>query len=204
VKNIIGVLVLFFGFQAHAGILLEPFVGYDMGANKTTDTSSVDQSSKFSGTGFGARLGFRFMNGVSLAAEYASSSGTIKDNSGQAAIQDSNYSRAATSAVLGYDRGIWRFYVGYGFSDALTEKANNVNTTVDSKLTGTSYKLGVGVMPIRHVAVNLEYCVPTYKTINSDTISASGLSTDLSAYYSTFATSVTSLVVSFPFDFAGK
>lgn len=203
-KRITGLLVLFFGFQAQAGFMVEPFVGYDMGASKTTSTAGVDGSSTTTGMGYGALLGYRFSNGVSVAAEYAGGTGKSKDTTAGSTAPDSDYARTAIGAVVGYDRGMWRIYGGYGFSDSNVVKANGSTTTEDNTFTGTNYKIGVGIMPIRHFAVNLQYTVPTYTKMKNNTLTAAAASEKISDYFSKFETSVTTLTLSFPFDFGGK
>jgi len=203
-KYILSSVLLMIGVQAHAGFLVEPFVGYDTGTNKTTDLSAVDSTGGFSGTNFGARLGYQFSNGLSIAGEYAGGSGTLKADSTIPTAKDSTYTRAATGVVVGYVRGMFKMYFGYGLSDTFTEKANAADITEDAKLTGTNYKVGLGVMPIRHFAVSLEYSVPKYTKISTDTLTAAGAADSISTYFTKFDTSMTTLSLSFPFDLGGK
>ena len=58
VKKLIGLILstLFLGNLAYAGILIEPYLGYEVGGLKQTGTSNID----FKGVYYGARLGYRF------------------------------------------------------------------------------------------------------------------------------------------------
>jgi hypothetical protein len=200
-KNIFGLFVFIFGFNAHAGFMAEPFLSYDMGTSKiTTGAATVvpgaEASSKVTGTSLGARLGYRFPNGVSLAAEYTTGSGKIKSDT--AGVADEDSSKTAMGAVVGYDRGMFRVYGGYGFTDEMTEKTTGASG--DIKFKGTNYKLGVGVMPIRHLSINFEYIVPKY-TKYSDATTTSDTDIISDTYLAKFDTSITAISISAPFDF---
>jgi len=183
---LVGVLI---GFHANAGVLLEPFVGYDQETLAFTDTGGTEASSTNTGLDYGARIGYRFNPAWWVAAEYAAGSGTAK--SSVAGSADSTYTKNAMGAVVGYEQGSFRFWGGYGLSHALTVKTASSET----KYSGTNYKLGVGYKATGSVSVNLEYLVPQYKTINSG-----GVDADMSTAYSKFNGTSTCLSVSFPFD----
>ena len=191
-KHLIGLLIFVIGFSARAGIMAEPFVGYSMGTLNAT-VSSVDVTSKASGVGYGARLGYRFPMGLSLAGEYLGGSGTIKYDT--AGTTDDTYSETAMGLVVGYDHGMFRVWAGYGVSDELTDK----QTTGDVVFKGTNFKVGVGVMPVQHLSINFEYLIPKYTKFTTG-----GVESDISTIYSKFDTSTMFLSVSAPFEFGGK
>ena len=196
-KAIVAFSVLLFSYTSFAGILLEPFVGYDSGTTTATTTAAyggTTQKSKLTGTSYGARLGYRFTGGFLIAGEYTASSGKVKDDAGVNA--DVDYTHSATGLYLGFDQGLFRAWLGYGFTDKLISKSNSGDDTT----LGTNMKIGIGVMPIRHLSVNLEYFVPTYKKYTA----AGQSEVDVSTIYSKYDSSVLTLSLSTPFDFGGK
>jgi hypothetical protein len=196
-KTIAVFLTLLLGLQAKAGVLLEPYLGYDTGSLKMTSISSgTDTNVKNTGTAFGAQIGYRFPAMFWIAADVASLSGTSKPD--DVTQTSSDYTGTAMGVVLGYQWHILRFWGGYGFDDKFTLKGDATST--DTVFKGTNMKLGIGVMPVNHVSINFEYIVPKYT--KADT---SGLTNvTLADFYSKFDTTVMRLGVSFPFDFSGK
>lgn len=186
-KKLLSVVVFVLGAQAQAGILAEPFLGYDQSSIKSTDLGGTTGGAKNSGMDYGARIGYRFNQGVWVAAEYTGGSGTSKSE--VAGNPDQDYTKTALGAVIGYNTGRLRFWGGYGISDAVKLKTDNVDVT------GTNMKLGFGFMATSHVSVNLEYIVPKYTKLK-----ASGVEFDVKDVYSKFDSSGAMLSVSFPFD----
>lgn len=189
-NKILSLIVLVLGVQAQAGVLLEPFVGYDQTTQKTTDISGTNDGSTNSGMDYGARLGYKFGRGFWLAAEYTGGSG--KSKSDTAGTPDSDYTRTALGAVIGYDFGRVNLWAGYGASDKVTIKQTG---SADADVTGTNMKVGVGVKAANHVAINLEYGIPKYTKITTG-----GTEYTISNLYSKFDTSGAMLSVSFPFE----
>jgi len=190
VNKVIAILAMVLGVQANAGVIVEPFVGYDQSTLKTTTTAGASDGSTNSGLDYGARLGYRFNQGFWVAAEYAGGSG--KSKSDTAGVEDSDYSKSAMGAVFGYSTGRWNFWGGYGFSDTITVKQSGA---ADMDITGTNLKVGAGFRAASNVSVNLEYIMPKYTKIK-----ASGMEFDVDSIYSKFDTSGAMLSVSFPFD----
>lgn len=186
-KKLLSLVVLVLGVQAHAGVIVEPFIGYDSSSLKTTDIGGTTGSATNSGMDFGARLGYRFGQGFWVAAEYAGGSGKSKNDT-----TEQDYSKSAMSAVFGYDMGRFNVWAGYGFSDKITLKNSG---SPDTDITGTNLKVGVGFEAVNHVALNLEYLMPKYTKLNA----GSGDVT-ISDFYSKFDTSGVMFSVSFPFD----
>lgn len=189
-NKLLSVLVLVLGVQAKAGVLIEPFLGYDQTTLKNTDLSGTNSGATDSGTDYGARLGYRFNQGFWLAAEYTGGSGKSKSDIVGTADQD--YTKTALGAVIGYDSGRFRFWGGYGFSDKITFKQTG---STDTDAAGTNLKVGLGFIAANHVSVNLEYIIPKYTKLTS-----SGVEYDVATLYSKFDTSGAMLSVSFPFD----
>ena len=191
-KNLIASLIVLTGLSAHAGIMIEPFLGYASGKVSVTQTSGTDASSKSTGTGYGARIGYEFPMGLLLAGEYAGGSGTITYNAGGT---DDKYSDTAISAIVGYSHGMFRGWAGYGFTDEATNKAS----TGDTVFKGSNFKVGVGVMPMHHLSINFEYIIQKYTKYTS-----AGTDTDVSTSFSKFDPTTMLISVSAPFEFGGK
>lgn len=175
--------------EAQAGVLLEPFLGYDQASMNAVTVGNTDVSSTASGMDYGARAGYRFSQGMWLSAEYSLGSGNGKPK--DSSQEDSTYTKNAMSALVGYDEGAFRFWGGYGVSEKLTFK----NSTGESNLSGTSYKLGAGYKPAPNFSVNLEYLVPTYTKYNNG-----GADADVDTAFSKLNSSSIQLSLSMPFD----
>lgn len=175
--------------QADAGVLLEPFLGYDQAPMEVVTVTNTDVSATNSGLDYGARAGYRFSQGLWLSAEYSAGSG--KGKSKVAGQEDSTYTKAAMSAVVGYDHRDFRFWGGYGVSDKMTFK----DSTGETNFSGTNYKVGFGYKAAPSVSVNLEYLVPSYTKYNTG-----GADADVSTMFSKMSGASTQLSVSMPFD----
>lgn len=189
-SKIISVIVLFLGVQAHAGIFVEPFLGYDQSTLKTTDTGGTTDGSTNSGMDYGLKLGYGLSNGLWFGVDYAGGSG--KSKSDTAGTPDSDYSKSAMGALIGYSSGRFSVWAGYGFSDKITSKQTG---SPDTDITGTNMKIGFGYLAASHVAINFDYIVPKYTKFTLN-----GTELDISTFYSKFDTSGMMLSVSFPFQ----
>jgi hypothetical protein len=188
-KKILATLVLFVGFQAHAAVLLEPFLGYNQ---STLNTTMSGTDTKYTNTGmeYGARIGYKFTQGFWIAGEYTGGSGKSKPDT--AGATDNDYANTTLGAVFGYDYSHFRFWAGYGFSDKSTIKQTG---QADADYTGTSMKVGLGFRPTQIVSINFEYIMPKYTKV-----SQSGTDYDVSTLFTKFDISGMALSVSFPFD----
>ncbi|WP_374029982.1 outer membrane beta-barrel protein [Bdellovibrio bacteriovorus] len=142
-KKLLAVFAVVLGFStvSHADLLVEPYLGYEMGTTK-------DQDGKIEGTQLGLRLGY-----ASPVIFWAALDGTLgvsakfKPDSGS----DEDAKRTSVYGVVGIDLPILlRGWVGYGF-------LNEVDLDDTGKLKGTSYKVGVGFTGLPFISLNLEY-----------------------------------------------
>ena len=135
---------------AHAGVLLEPFVGYQVG--KTQQTGQNDH--KFKTTNYGARVGYKKM-GLMVGGEYLTGQGTEDSGSPAAKLTTTNI-----GAFVGYEFPILlRVYGVYAFDAKFDRK---VGTSTTNYAGGNSIKLGVGLTTLPFIAINLEYIKATY------------------------------------------
>jgi hypothetical protein len=198
VKRLLLLASLFLGFTAHAGVMLEPYVGYSTGdvKFKAVAAGSREYADTTANLAFGARVGYKFMIPW-VAVDYTSESGKATADKKLAGNTDYDYSKTGIGAVVGADipMGL-RVWGGYGFSDSFTDKGTS--GAADIKYTGTYTKGGLGFKFIPKLSVNAEYVIHTYtKAKNSIT----GAITDVKSSYSTFNHDTIMVTISAPFSF---
>lgn len=138
--------------SAHAGIYLEPYVGYAVGKSTgsfnvvSIGTSTIDSSSK--GAVFGGKLGYSVL-GLALGVDYSRFNSKDKDNSG--ATADSSSVSTDMGAFVQYTLPIM-----FKVSATYIFKSSNVADD-DSKSTGKGFKVGVGFTGLPFIAINLDY-----------------------------------------------
>lgn len=183
---------------SNAGVLLEPYVGYQSIAAKVQFGSGVPaldgQSMVVGGTGpgFGLRLGFSLPM-VFVAADYMQSNqeGKVQEQPSGATITAGKRTESQLGATVGLNLPMLRPYVGYIFDD---QSKGDTSTWF-----GNGFKVGVGFKFLPKIAINLEYQSVAF-TKEKDT---AGTETTYSS--STTFKSITSsgfmLGVSLPLDF---
>lgn len=196
-RKFILVLTAFLGLSsaAQAGLMLEPYIGYEMGGGKATYTSDATQSytNKATGSTVGARVGYKLPLMFWLAADYSMTSGSDKYEYVNSALNDSpSYNRTSLYATVGMDFIVLvRGYVGYSLSNENKVKFNTGEATAK----GSAYKVGVGFTGLPFVSINAEYVKYTYTDL-----SGSNGSAKVSDLYSSFDNSAFMLGVSVPFN----
>ncbi len=157
----VAMLGLFFNSQtAHAGLLLEPYVGYDSGQwSKSSNCTTC--SAHQSGATYGARVGVESM-GFMLGGDAMSGSWTDQ--------YSPNDSETPTSvgAFVGYDGPLMRMYFGYGIASSLKQTRVGYEDTYS----GTDYKIGIGFHLVPLIAINFEYIDATYTKDSNGPLSA--------------------------------
>ncbi|MFS4457825.1 hypothetical protein [Bdellovibrio sp. HCB2-146] len=171
-KKLLLILAIGLGFTStsHADILVEPYLGYEMGSG---ETSGVDFKSD--GVNMGLRLGWKSPLMLWIAGEYnLGVSGNFKPDVGS----DESTKRNVLGAVVGIDFPILlRGWIGYGFSNEI--KGDN------STLKGTNTKIGVGFTGLPFVSLNFEYIKDDFKDVET-----SGGTTDFDGNHSSYMLSV--------------
>lgn len=142
-KKLMAVCALVLGFASvsQAGVLIEPYLGYEMG--KTKDFSE----GKYDGTQMGLRLAYKTPVMLWLGVDGTFGvSGKVKPDVGT----EEDATRTTMYGVVGIDLPILlRGWVGYSFSDEVK---------VDSgKFKGSGYKVGLGFTGLPFVSLNFEY-----------------------------------------------
>ena len=187
------IISLLFSTISFAGILAEPYLGYNISGKSdqqtyTNSSGSYTYSNKFHGPQMGARLGYDvlgLMGGISFNHAFY----TLKEeNSGASTETDSK--RNDIGIFIGYNAPlILRAWLGYLFSVKETVSASG-----DYKK-GSAVELGFGYTALPFLSINLEIKSFTY-TNNHSTIS--GMDT---TYSPKLKTSELVLSVGTPFNF---
>ncbi len=165
-KKLLSAFAIVFGMSslAHAGMLVEPYLGYQMGDSKyqyAPASSNSEYTDKLSGVGYGLRLGYKFLVPW-VALDYTGVSGTDKvDYPG---IKDMDFTKSSLGLVAGADLVLLRAWAGYGFSNQMTLKGDSGNP--DYKFKGTYIKAGLGLGFIPLVSLNLEYQINNFDKVD--------------------------------------
>ena len=163
IKLLVASFVFVAGFSAHAGFLIEPYLGYDFGTYNTTATVGGGKSSSDTkGTVFGARLGYEFMIPW-VAFDYSTGSGKASVSG----ASDVDYTKTGMGLVVGASLPIIRIWAGYGFSNKYTIKGTNGDPNTDFK--GTYTKAGLGFSLIPFIDLNAEYIMNKFEKFNPGT-----------------------------------
>lgn len=179
---------------AQAGLLLEPYIGYEVGTLEA-DYTSGGGTLKYdtSGVTFGARVGYTFPAMFWVGLDYSISSGDADvDSDPGNNYQSDTGQRSSLFAVVGIDLPILlRVYAGYGFMNEF-----KIDDSASSTYTGSAVKVGLGFTSLPFVSLNAEYIMSTY-----DTFEANGVERDIgSAPFSDAKQNALMLSASVPFD----
>ncbi len=151
--NLFAVLaILSFNQTVHAGFLIEPYLGFVSGEQKQATTA------KFTGTEYGARLGYSML-GFAIGAEYAA--GSFSDDQ----TPKSDITMSDIGLFVAYNFPVLvRAYATYVPSSELKVNNSGLDSTLKS---GNSMKLGVGFTGFPIINVNLEYISSSYSKIDT-------------------------------------
>ena len=136
---------------AHAGLLIEPYLGYGFSGKVEIAPDKED----ISGLTYGARFGVTSL-GFMVGAEYMGTQTKI-DLPGDNTLNSTNI-----GIFAGYNFPILlRAYATYFFYN--TAKADFAINSNSFDVEGNGLKLGVGYKGLPFVSLNLEYLMQTYK-----------------------------------------
>lgn len=178
---------------AQAGLMLEPYLGYQTTAvDAKFKTLDLDAGGANQGVGFGLRAGYSLIMAWFALDYMMVPNGKFKP-ANELVMSEADYSRSDLWLTAGIDLPVLlRFWGGYGLMNTATFK----DSSGDSKLTGGSHmKFGLGFTGLPLVSLNLEYLMHEHKKID-----AGGTETSTSDIYKTFKESGMLLSVSVPFD----
>ncbi len=178
---VLAALTVFAATPAKATILLEPYLGYQIG---TYTSGSNSPSIDLTGVPVGVRLAYEFPV-IFVGVDYDTLvSGTAKQNNTSVDLSGSNF-----MVEVGAQLPLVRAYVGYAISHDLTFKNSPASAKYEG---GADFKLGIGTTIVPMLAINLEYLNSTYDKVNGNSFPA-GVASDKSNIYR--------LTVSVPFTF---
>ncbi len=154
-------LVFSFNIRAEAGILIEPYLGYQMlltdiklgaGAGALDGQSvKVDDS----GIGYGLRAGITLpMLFAAVDYSMASLSSSAKEVPAGLTLTTGSSTRTSLGVTAGLSLPMVRPYVGYIFDDQ--------NKDDDSTSSGSGFKIGVGLTVFPMIKLNAEYQMVNY------------------------------------------
>jgi len=150
-KKLLVALSILLSTNAFAGVLLEPYIGYNIGG--TDQSGQVDSDLK--GEGYGLRLGWK-LPFVFVALDYSMSNIT-SEKSGQA---DEDGDLKNFGVVVGASLPMVRVWAGYNFS-----AVEDLDTT--GKYTGNGMKAGIGFkIPVLPISINAEYIISKYDELS--------------------------------------
>ncbi|EPZ50325.1 outer membrane protein beta-barrel domain protein [Bacteriovorax sp. BAL6_X] len=141
-KILIAMMIMIAGFQAQAGIYVEPYLAYNiLGETDGDDTT---------GTNIGGRLGYSLPMLVSFGLDYNMGSYTI-----DSALGDVDADTTNLGAFVAVDLPILlRGYASYYFSSDID--------TGSVSYDGSGIAVGVGFTMLPFVSLNLEYRAMSY------------------------------------------
>jgi hypothetical protein len=160
-KKLVAVLALSLGFAsaAQASIMLEPYLGYEMGTIDNAPKGMATSTDKTTLTNIGARVGYLNFTGLWLALDLQRASGKYKSD----IYADDNVTRTTIGADVGFDLPIFlRAWIGYGLSNEMKMSERDV------KVTGTNVKMGVGFTFLPFICLNFEYIKEDWKKYDGD------------------------------------
>lgn len=142
--------------QAHASLLVEPVLGYNVASKVEFDGG--DSYSGGRGVGWGGRLGYQKL-GLQLGVDYLNSTIDMDDKDFAKDLKTSEW-----AGFVGFEFPILlRVYAGYIFS-SIGESRYEV-AGVDQKLDlkgGTGPKVGIGFTALPFLDINFEYRKVTF------------------------------------------
>ncbi len=166
--NTLSVLVftfLAFTSASHAGIFIEPSIGYRSHNLKLTEIAGLTREIKMASPVYGLRVGFRSLMGidVNLAYDYSSGKAEVLP-----AKEKNDFNQSTAAVQLGVSAlGALKIYLGYGILNEL--KLARGLTVSDIKLTGQAYQAGLQIKLFPMVLLGLQYNLNQYKTVEGTT-----------------------------------
>jgi hypothetical protein len=159
-SSIFLIFTVLFSLNSYAGLLIEPVVGYNLGAK--ADFENGEKYSGGVGPSFGGRLGYQNF-GLQLGLDYLNSTIDLDDPD-----LDDDLSTSEWAAFVGFKFPILlRVYGGYIFSATGETKSGGTKVELEK---GNGYKAGIGFTGLPFLEINVEYRSGTFEEWTSGTI----------------------------------
>ncbi|AYF46011.1 MULTISPECIES: outer membrane beta-barrel protein [unclassified Halobacteriovorax] len=145
-RLLIAMMIMVAGFQANAGIYVEPYLAYNFAGDfEGTDTDGIN---------IGGRLGYSLPMLVSFGLDY--NMGTYDANGDDADVSNMGLFVAVDLPILA------RAYASYYLNSELESGAFEYE--------GSGMALGVGLTMLPFVSINFEYRKINYDDLNGSTV----------------------------------
>jgi hypothetical protein len=141
--------ILFFAVNANAGLLLEPYLGY----NFTAITDDNDNGTAASGAMLGARIGWTVVGAFFVAFDYSTGEMEWEPEGAVALTLDGTLTRMGVTVGADIPVAPIRLWLGY-YQSEYDPSGGGFNYEFED---GTGLKLGVGLTFLPIVDINLEY-----------------------------------------------
>lgn len=155
----IALLLCFFPAISNSALLLDPYVGMNVGGTTkfTSGSSAVDYDYNNAPVSLGGRIGFSKLL-FSAGLDYQLTSDIKLKN------QTEKYDSSELAIFAGFDLPILlRAYAGFIFSADFESTSNKYDE-------GSGYKIGVGFTGLPFISINLEYKSVSYDKLNNATV----------------------------------
>lgn len=163
--SLLAVFTILFSFEARAGLLLEPYVGFSLSGDMEQAAKGANSKieGEHGGLTLGGRLGFQSL-GLMVGLQYDLGLSTELDSKQGTATAKDDIKRTHIGAFVGYNFPVMvRAWGTYYFSSKVegdeAPTADITGDVIDSTQTwkGNGYALGVGFTGLPIVSLNLEY-----------------------------------------------
>ena len=191
-------LALGFSSAAQAGLLIEPYLGYHIGALARDPIGGTPESTDtMTGTALGLRLGYKFV-GPWVALDATQGSGKWKDGTPGSSLE-TDYTTNQLGLVAGVDIPfLFRVWGGYGLQNNTKLKAiTSQSGATDTMYYGSYLKGGIGLSMIPFISLNVEYIMNSYQKLDNSTGNGK---VDVDSVYSNFKDNVILVGISVPFN----
>ncbi len=160
---LIGVFVLT-SHVAYAGLLLEPYLGYESGSFSVETAAGAKGDATTKGMSFGGRAAVTFpMMFVGVDYQTGTTDALFDgDSTSETYTRKTLYLVAGARTPMGL-----RLFAGYGLMNSLTYKIKSLDSNAVFS-GGTTFKAGLGYQFIKFLALNVEYISRTYTTLKID------------------------------------
>ncbi|MCB0348709.1 MAG: outer membrane beta-barrel protein [Bdellovibrionales bacterium] len=156
-KGILFLIALLSTTYANAGLLLEPYVGYNVTAiERGTDGTAAK------GLMVGGRVGYTFLSTLFIAFDYSTGELSWEPEGGVDVELEGTMTRMGITAGADIPIAPLRAWAGYYKADYIPSGSGYKYKAED----GSGYKLGLGITVLPVIDINLEYFSGEYDTLN--------------------------------------
>ncbi|OFZ26679.1 MAG: hypothetical protein A2381_16940 [Bdellovibrionales bacterium RIFOXYB1_FULL_37_110] len=172
---------ILFAINSHAGILLEPYLGYALLGDGEVTVSNTKYENEYSTPTFGGRLGLQHL-GFMMGVDYSIQNFEMESKTGSTTYED-DVKKKQLGIFVGYNFPvmfrIWgTYFLSSSFEGDDTVAATNRYDANDELTDGSGFALGIGYRPISYVSLNLEYRKFEYDTWEQGGVEATNITKD--------------------------